>query len=61
MGAHVKARAVLYKAVVHTVLIYECDSWVVTDAMMTVVEVFHHRVAWRLLGLTVIRGDDGEW
>ena len=56
-----KARAMLYKAVVHTVLIYECDSWVVTDAMMTVVEVFHHRVAWRLLGLTVIGGDDGEW
>ena len=46
-----KARSVLYKIVVQTVLISWCASWVVTDAMMTVLEGFHHTVDWRLVGL----------
>ena len=29
--------------------------------MMTVLEGFHHRVNWRLLGMTEIRGRNGEW
>ena len=46
-----KARSVLYKIVVQTVLISWCASWVVTDTMMTVLEGFHHTVDWRLVGL----------
>ena len=56
-----KVRAVLYKAVVYTVLLYGCDSWVVTDAMMTVLKGFHHRVARRLAVLTVILDNNGKW
>ena len=56
-----KRRYMLYKAVVHMVLLYGCDIWVVMDSMMTVLEGFHHRVDQRLLGLTARRGDGGEW
>ena len=35
----------MYKAVVHTVLIYGSGSWVVTDVILKLLEVFHHRVA----------------
>ena len=60
-GVHTKARAVLYKAVFQTVLLYGCEIWVFTESMMTVLEGFHHRVDQRLLGLTARRGDGGEW
>ena len=43
------------------VLLYECESWVVTDATMMVLEGFHHRVEQRLAGPIMRRVDDGEW
>ena len=36
-GAPIKARDMMYKAVVHAVLLYGNESWVVMDAMMTVI------------------------
>ena len=38
----------------------ECDIWVVTDAMIKVLEGFQHRVCWRLAGQTARKGDGGE-
>ena len=58
---HVKAREMMHKAVVKMVLLYGCEGWVMTDAMMLVLEGFHHRMAWRLAVLTEIRGDEGGW
>ena len=55
-----KAQAVIYKAVVKTVLIYGCKSWVVKGAMMTVLDGFHHRVDWRLALLTSRLDNEGE-
>ena len=45
MGSTVGAWAMMYKAVVQTVLIYRGGSWVVMDAILKVLEGFHHRVA----------------
>ena len=42
------------------VLLYGCESWVVTGAIMKVLEGFHHRVAQRLAGLTAIKRDDDK-
>ena len=56
-----KARYILYKVVVHTVFIYWCESWVVIDSMMTVMEGFHHRVARRIVVMTLRRSKDVEW
>jgi hypothetical protein len=37
-----------YKAVVQSVLLYGCETWVITSNMLSVLESFHHRVARRL-------------
>ena len=50
----------MYKAVVHMLLLYDCEIWVIKDAMITVLEVFHHMVACRLVGPTTRRGNNGE-
>ena len=49
--AEVQAWKMVYNAVVQMVLIYGNESWVVTDAMMNVVEEFHHWVDIRISGM----------
>jgi hypothetical protein len=39
-----------YKAVVQSVLLYGCETWVITSQVLRVLEGFHHRVARRLSG-----------
>ena len=43
-GAHIKAQAMIYKAVYQVVLLYGSKIWVVKDAMMVVLDGFHHRI-----------------
>ena len=45
MGLTVRAWAMMYKAVVQTVLIYGSGSWVVTDVILKLLEGFHYIVA----------------
>ena len=40
-----------YKAVVQSVLLYGCETWVITSQVLKALEGFHHRVARRLSGL----------
>ena len=40
--ALIKYQAIIYRAVVYVVLLYWSEIWVVMDAMMTVIEEFHH-------------------
>ena len=35
--------------------------WLVKDSIMAVLEGFHHRIARPVLGITVRKGDGGEW
>ena len=62
-GAMVQARVMLYKVVVKLVLLYMSDSWVVTGAVIKVLEEFHHQVARRIMGIMAHRttGGEREW
>ena len=53
----IKAYEMMYKAVAYVVLLYGSDIWVATDAMMTVLEGFHHSIVRRIAGMTARRGD----
>ena len=52
IGAMVRARSMLYKAVAQTVLLYGSESWVMTGAMMKVLEGFHHQATQCIAGMT---------
>ena len=39
-----------YKAVVQSVLLFGCETWVITSQVLEVLGGFHHRVARRLSG-----------
>ena len=60
-GEHMKECDMRYKTLFQKVLLYQCEIWVVMDEMMTVLEGFRLMLAQILAGLTVRRGDDGEW
>ena len=60
-GAPIKALETIYKVVVQAVLQYIGKKWVATDTMMTVLEVFHHRTARNISGMTERKGGGGEW
>ena len=56
-GAPIKARDIMYKAVFQTVLLYGSESWLVTDAMLTMLEGFCHRTTSLILGETSREGN----
>ena len=60
-GATIKSWEMVYKVLVQVVLLYGSKIWVVTDAMMKVMELFHHRIARRIEVMTARKGDDREW
>ena len=61
IGEMVRMRVMLYKSVLQSVLPYESESWVVTGAMLKVLEVFHHRVARIITGMALQRMTGREW
>ena len=40
---------------------YGSEIWVVIDSIMTILEVFYHRVTIWIPVITACRGDSGEW
>ena len=48
IGETVRAQARMYKDVLHMVLLYRSESWVVTEAVLEVLEGFHHQVVRRI-------------
>ena len=60
-GATVRVRGMLYKAVVQLVLLYGSGRWVLTGAMLKVIEGSHHRGARRISGKTARRMAIGKW
>ena len=61
VGETVRARVMLYKAVIQTALIYRRKIWMVTGEMLKVKEGFHQWVARRIVGNTGLPTLDGEW
>ena len=51
-GLPIKAQKMIYKELVQAVILYGSERWVVTDAMMTVLEGFHHRISEQIAGMT---------
>ena len=51
----------LYKVVVHTVLLYGSESWVGTGVMLKVLEWLHRRSARRITEIAAWHVEDGEW
>jgi len=49
-GAAPKVSGYFYKAVVQSILLYGCETWVLTEAMYKLLEAFHHGVARQLTG-----------
>ena len=60
-GSIVWSRGMLYKTVSQTVILYGSDSWLVTGVIFKVLEGFHNREAWQIVGMTDRRAEDGEW
>ena len=58
-GAPIKAYAMMFKEVVQAVILYGRKIWVVTDEMMMVLEVSHHRTARQIVGMIERKGDGG--
>ena len=51
----VQDREMLYKVVLHNVLLYRSESWMIMGELMKVMEAFHHRIARRIIGKKVWR------
>ena len=60
-GAPIKARTIMYKAVVQAVLLYGSKIWVAMYTMMTMLEVFHHRIEIQIAGMISNKGCRGGW
>ena len=56
-----RARVIIYKAVIQTVLLYISESWVVTDAMLKVLEGLYHQVDQRITGMSSQKIREGGW
>ena len=58
-AANTKKSGRFYLAVVHTILIFGLETWVVTPRMGRILVIFHHSVEIRLLGMQPLRRTDG--
>ena len=56
-----RSRGMIYKAVDQAVLLYVSESWVVTGAMLKLLEGFHQWAARRITWTTETREAGGEW
>ena len=59
--APIKSRAMMYKVVVQAVPLYRSEIWVVMDSIMTVLEGLQHRIARRISGMKLRKGNEGEY
>ena len=60
-GGAIKARKIMYGAVVQVMLLYGIESWFVMNMIMGVLEIFHHSIVRWILVMTVRKGDGVEW
>ena len=51
----------LYKVAAQTVILYGSESWVMTGAMLKVLEGFCNRVSRSITGMTAQCAEEGEW
>ena len=51
-GAPVKSQEMMYKLLVQDFILYRIKIWLVMDAMMMVLEGFHHNISRQIVGMT---------
>ncbi len=49
------------KAIVQAVLLYGCETWVITPKLLKALEGFHHRMARRISNMMPKRQANGDW
>jgi len=49
-GADARVSGMFYKAVIQSVLLYSCETWVITPSVLKALAGFHNRMARRLSG-----------
>ena len=59
-GAKVQAHDIIYISVEQTVLLYGCESWLVTVAILELLEVSRHQASQKIAEITDRRMEDGE-
>ena len=60
-GATVRAKDMFYKVVLQAVLMYGSEIWVITEAMMKVMEGFHYSITQRISGNTEWKVGEEGW
>ena len=60
-GAPIKAREIMYKAVVYIMLLYGSEIWVATDSMVMIIEEFYPRISIWIAEMMVRKVDGREW
>ena len=60
-GTTMRARGVMYKAVVQLVILYGSNSWEVTGEMLKGLKLIHQRAARRITGMMATLLAGGEW
>ena len=60
-GSLIKVHSVIYKAVFQEMILYGIKIWVVTYAIMKVIEAFYHSIARQVFRVKERKGDAGEW
>ena len=60
MGEMVRGQGILYKAFIQTLMLYGSEIWVVTGAMLKVIEGFHHNSSRRIAGMMDQSTTEGE-
>ena len=60
-GFLIKSRVMMYKVLVQAFLLYGSEICVVMDTIMMILGGFHHRIERRISGMTLRRGNGGEW
>ena len=61
MGAAVRDRGMMYKAVSQLVLLYGSEIWVVIGEIIKVLEGSHNWASQRIMGMTATCGAGREW
>jgi hypothetical protein len=60
-GASKRISGIFYKLISQSVLLYDCETWVVTPSMLCRLDTFHKRIVHRLTGRAPIHQGDGHW
>ena len=60
-GADARTSGTFYRAVVHAVLLFESETWVMPPRIGRTLVGYHHRVIHRLTGRETRRQVDGSW